>query len=248
MQAAYPDLYKSVELLDAAHGGRRIYSPVSYSPVRERQLVPIVHIEAMALAAWFPICWHADKDSHTLVAIRSLDADGGSQPPGSPETLTSLPLILRAYPFAVLEPATAGPTDSHFIEDATADRPTDIGAPIFLPDGRPGRGAQLRLRAAGAFRDARRLTDEMTDALVKASLLEPWPLDFKIGDGQLRVDNMTIVRQSAFGQPPIQQFLRQFGSTGALLLGAHRISLFRAGALVQAAQQRAAARPMPATT
>ncbi len=30
----------------------------------------------------------------------------------------------------------------------------------------------------------------------------------------------------------------QFGSAGALFLGAHRISLFRAGSLMQAAQRR----------
>jgi hypothetical protein len=78
----------------------------------------------------------------------------------------------------------------------------------------------------------------MTDALTSLDLFEPWPLDFKVDDEQLRVDEMLIVRQAAFGQPPVQQFLKQFGSAGALLLGAHRISLFRAGNLVQAAQQR----------
>jgi hypothetical protein len=238
MESNHPDFYKNIESFSAEHGGRRIYSPVSYAVVRERQIVPVVHIESLALAAWFPICWQSTPNRPELVVLRSLRADGSAQPSGSPENMSSLPLMLRAFPFAVLTPQEDATPDTRYFEDATADRPTDIGAAISLPDGRPGRGAQMRLRAVHAYVEARQLTDDMTDALTSLDLFEPWPLDFKVDDKQLRVDDMLIVRQAAFGQPPVQQFLRQFGSAGALLLGAHRISLFRAGNLVQAAQQR----------
>jgi hypothetical protein len=243
METTHPELYKNVELLDVDHGGMRIYSPASYAVVRQCQIVPIVHIEALSLAAWFPVCWRVGVTRPTLVALRTLRADGSGQPPGSPEAMSSLPLALRAYPFAVTSPD--GNTDARYIEDTSADRPTDIGAAIFQPDGRPGRGAQMRLRAVSAYLDARQLSDDMTDELARNDLLEPWPLDFKVGDDQLRVDDMLIVRQTAFGHPPIVQFLNRFGPAGALFLGAHRISLFRAGNLVQAAQQRVAT-PSPA--
>ena len=246
MVSVHPQLYKNVELLCAAHGGMRIYSPISYETVRQVQIVPIVHIEALALAAWFPICWQAQPERPALVVLRTLRADGSSQPAGSPDNMTSLPLVLRAYPFAVTPPGESAGPDARYIEDTSADRPTDIGAAIFLPDGRPGRGAQMRLRAVTAYLEAQQLSEQMTDALSSQDLLEPWPLEFKVGAEQLRVDNMLIVRQAAFGQPPIVNFLKQFGPAGALFLGAHRISLFRAGNLVQTAQQRAAA-PSPAT-
>lgn len=242
MESNRSEFYKNIEPLSAANGGRRIYSPVSYALVRERQIVPIVHIEAMALAAWFPICWQSSSSRFELVALRSLRADGSGQPPGSPENMSSLPLMLRAYPFAVATPQEDIANGAGYFEDATADRPTDIGAAILLPDGRPSRGAQMRLRAVQAYAGARQVTDDMTDMLAGLGLFEPWPLDFKADDEQLRVDDMLIVRQAAFGQPPIQQFLKQFGSAGALFLGAHRISLFRAGNLVQAAQQRSTIR------
>jgi hypothetical protein len=242
MESSHPDLYKNIEPLGAEHGGRRIYSPVSYAVVRERQIVPAVHIEALALAAWFPICWQSNATHPELVVLRSLRADGSAQPPGSPDNMSSLPLMLRAFPFAVLAPQEDAASGARYFEDATADRPTDIGAALLLPDGRPSRGAQMRLRSVQAYIEARQLTDDMTDALTSLDLFEPWPLDFKVGDEQLSVDDMLIVRQAAFGQPPVQQFLKQFGSAGALLLGAHRISLFRAGNLVQAAQQRSPAR------
>jgi hypothetical protein len=242
MESNHLDFYRNIEPLGAEHGSRRIYSPISYAAVRERQIVPIVHIEALALAAWFPICWQSNSGRPELVALRSLRPDGSAQPPGSPENMSSLPLMLRAFPFAVLTSQEDVAAGARYFEDATADRPTDIGAAILLPDGRPSRGAQMRLRSVQAYVEARQLTDDMTDALASLDLFEPWPLDFKVDDEQLRVDDMLIVRQAAFGQPPIQQFLKQFGPAGALLLGAHRISLFRAGNLVQAAQQRSPAR------
>jgi hypothetical protein len=238
MESIHQDFYKKMEPLGAEHGGTRIYSPISYAIVRDCQIVPVVHIEALALAAWFPICWRTHPKRRELVALRSLRADGSAQPSGSPENMNSLPLMLRAFPFAVLKPQEIADPDAHYFEDATADRPTDIGAAILLPDGRPGRGAQMRLRAVQAYLEARQLTDDMTNTLTSLDLFEPWPLDFKVDDEPLRVEDMLIVRQTAFGQSPIQQFLKQFGPAGALLLGAHRISLFRAGNLVQAAQQR----------
>jgi hypothetical protein len=242
---ALPQLYKNVEPLGAAHGGMRIYSPISYELVRQIQIVPIVHIEALPLAAWFPVCWQTQTERPALVALRSLRADGSSQPPGSPDNMTSLPLVLRAYPFAVTPPGANDGPDTRYLEDTSADRPTDVGAAIFLPDGRPGRGAQMRLRAVTAYHEAQQLTEQMTDVLLSQNLFEPWPLEFKVGAEQLNVENMLIVRQTAFGQTSIVNFLKQFGSAGALFLGAHRTSLFRAGNLVQSAQSRAAA---PAAT
>ncbi len=82
--------------------------------------------------------------------------------------MSSLPLMLRAYPFAVAAPQRNAAAGAQYFEDATADRPTDIGAAILLPDGRPGRGAQMRLRAVQAYVEARQITDDMTDMLASA--------------------------------------------------------------------------------
>lgn len=239
MESNQAEFYKNIVPISTAHGDMRIYAPISYAAVREIQAVPIVHIEALALAAWFPICWQSGKNLPSLIVLRSLRCDGTCQPTGSPETMTSLPLLLRAYPFAV--PLSHAPVSGDFhLDDAIADRPTDVGAPILQPDGRLGRGAQMRLRAVQAYEEARRLTDEMTNVLKANDLFEPWPLDFKIGEEQLSIGGILIIRQTAFGQASIQQFLARFGAAGALFLGAHRISLFRAGNLVQAARQKIA--------
>jgi hypothetical protein len=230
-------LYKNFGPITSKHGDMRIFAPAAYPLVREIQIVPIVYIEALALASWFPICWRAGEPRPTLVALRTLRKDGSQQPAGSPEAAASLPLVLRAYPFVTPALGTNETQDVPMIEDATADKPTDIGAPILMSNGRTGRGTEMRLRTVAAYQGALPLTEDMTNMLSKNNLLESWPLDFKIGDESLAVEDMLIVRQSAFGTAPILDFIKTFGTAGANLLGAHRLSLFRAGSLVQAARK-----------
>src|SRR6185369_2199867 len=96
-----PSLYENYRPLELSDGDKRIFAPIAYPQVRRAQLVPIVHIEALNLAAWFPICWQIKETSAVLVVLRSLLRDGSRQPSGSPELPASLPLALRAYPFVV---------------------------------------------------------------------------------------------------------------------------------------------------
>ena len=225
-------LYEQFAPLTAAQGDMRIYAPIAYPKVRLAQFVPIVHIECFALAAWFPICWKANERRPTLIVLRTLREDGSGQPVGSPGVAVSLPLALRAYPFVV----NADRQGSALIEDATPDNPTDIGATILKPDGKPGRGTEMRLRAAEGFRQALPLTEEMTDALFSEDLLEPWRLNFDNEGRMIAVENMLIVRQNELRSAKIFQFIQKFGALGAAFLGAHRISLFRAGTLLHAAK------------
>jgi hypothetical protein len=204
--------------------------------VRQAQVVPIVHIEAFALASWFPICWRDGETRPTLVVLRTLRRDGSQQPHGSPETAASLPLALRAYPFVVGAKPNGADEESVLIDDTIADRETDIGAPICTPDGRPGRGTQMRLRAAATFNAALELTERMTAALYADELLEPWRLEVDFGGDAIAAGGLLVVRPAEFDSPRLFRFIRKFGPVGASLLGAHRISLFRAGALIHLAR------------
>lgn len=233
-------LYEKCGPLTAAHGDMRIFAPIAYPKVRHAQIVPIVHIEAFALASWFPICWHVREPRPTLVVLRSLQRDGSCQPPGSPDTATSLPLALRAYPFAVGAMNGEAAQRKLLIADAIPDQPTDVGAPIMTPEGQAGRGAQMRLRAVAAFIEAAEFTDGMTEDLCKNDLLEPWRLEFDVGSRPIVVPDLLVVRAGDFNTPKIFRFIRNFGSVAASFLGAHRISLYRAGILVQAARSAAA--------
>jgi hypothetical protein len=230
-------LYEHVRPFDVADGDMRIFAPISYPRVRNVQLVPVVHSEALTLAHWFPICWLMRDGQATLVALRTLRCDGSGQPAGSPEQMASLPLALRAYPFVV-----GGLVDDaeQFFDAAIADAPSDIGAPIMTPAGKAGPGAQMKLQARAAFDQALPASQAMTDFLVANELLEPWPLDFDIDGEQVKVRDLFVLKASALASEPMHRFIADFGSIAATFLGAHRISLYRAGILVQSAKRSTA--------
>lgn len=232
-------LYNSYGPLTAAQGKTRIYAPIAYTVVRNARAVPIVHIESFSMAAWFPICWKAAQPQPILIVLRTLWEDGSHQPAGSPAVPASLPLALRAYPFVVNAGDGNGPDTQILVEEAIPDQPSDVGATILTPDGKPGRGTEMKLRAASAFRSALPLTEEMSDELSRGNLFEPWPLRAECDGTTKTVEDMLVVRPSEFQSAKIFRFIQKFGPAGATLLGAHRISLFRAGNLFQAAKSAA---------
>ena len=229
--------YENIAPLTAERGNMRIFAPTAYSAVRQAQMVPIVHVEALALASWFPICWLAGAPRPLLVVLRSLHKDGSCQPNGSPFSVPSLPLALRAYPFAVGVKETNAQSET-LIDEVIADKPADTGAPILTVDGRAGRGTQMRLRAVSAFNQALAATESMTDELQRSGLLEPWR--WEVSGAADTLADILIVRPSAFDTPRIFRFVRKFGAAGASFLGAHRLSLYRASALLQAANRAVA--------
>ena len=230
-------LYEAIRPFEPQDGSMRIFAPASYSLVRHAQLVPVVHIEAFSLAHWFPLCWLKRDGCTTLVTLRTLRSDGSGQPAGSPDTAASLPLALRAYPFVV----GAGGGDRHFLDAAIPDQPSDVGAPIMTQAGKAGPGAQLKMQALAAFDHALAVSQAMTDTLVESDLLEAWPLDFDVDGERVVVDDMFVLKASELTSVRMFQFIEKYGSAAAAFLGAHRISLFRAGSLVQAARRTAPA-------
>lgn len=227
-----PSLYDNIRTLDRSSGDSRIFAPAAYARVRSAQIVPIVYIEVLSVARWFPLCWQIVDGMTNFVALRSLFDDGARQLAGS-GSMAALPLALRAYPFVV---GAGRPTDTHLLDTDIPDRPSDVGAPIMTASGKASAGALLKLRAKAAFDEALPQTQAMTKALVANNLLEPWPLDFEIGGKIVSVPNLLVLRQGEATSPAMFQFMEAFGAPAAILLGAHRISLFRAGILFQAAR------------
>ncbi len=230
------ELYENPRRLTSDWGHSRIFAPEAYAHVRTRQLVPIAHTEALTLAAHFPICWRLQKDRFDLCILRSLLDDGRGHPARPTSATGTLPLVLRAFP--IIATAPSGGTDDIWIDDIVADRPTDIGAPLLMADGRLSRGASLRVQSAAALRQAIDQSQHFTEALVDGQLLEPWPLDFELGpDGQrVCIDDLQVVRPAAQAHAGLLRFLHAFGAEAAMFLTAHRISLFRIAILLQAAR------------
>jgi hypothetical protein len=143
---------------------------------------------------------------------------------------------LRAYPFVVGGGDTDDEQDTHLIEAAIPDQPTDIGSPILLASGKATPGTKMKLQAVAAFNNALPQTVAITEQLRRANLLEPWPLEFDVAGGRISVADLYVVKPSEFSSPGIFKIIETHGPAAATFLGAHRISLFRAGVLYQAAK------------
>jgi hypothetical protein len=86
-------------------------------------------------------------------------------------------------------------------------------------------------------------TRALTDYLVQADLLEPWPLRFNLGEGEMvDIDHLLVVAASRLEDPRIYGMINSFGVSAALFLSAHRLSLFKIGGLLTAAKSAVAAR------
>ena len=232
----WKELYESPRRLTSKWGHHRIFAPESYELVRTLQLVPIVHPEALRLAAYFPIVWRVQDDGAVLCVLRSLVAGGLGHPVKPTHAAGGLPLALRGFP--VIAAAPAGSGEEIWIDEVVADRPTDVGAPILMEDGRLSRGAVQRIQAVGKLRQAIDTTHRLTEALTRHRLLEPWPLDFELASGgrRIRFDDLLVVRPLTSPDSDLIEHLREFGIEAATFIAAHRISLFRISTLLQAAR------------
>ena len=213
---------------------RRIYAPVAYAAVRDQAVVPVVHTEAYQLAAWFPLVWRARGTEHDLVVVRALLDDQRAQPRAATRAL--LPRILQAYPFVFEATNPQGIEGGRMLEDVFADQPTDVGASITTVGGKFSRAALLRFRILDGLAGDLTTTRRIGEVLASSDLLEPWQLKFDIAGRTVEVPNLFIVRQDTFETGKLSPVLEELGAPSALVLGLHRISVFRAGALLATAR------------
>jgi hypothetical protein len=212
---------------------RRIYSPQSYASVRNTAVVPIVHSECALLASWFPLVWQCRQGNLTFVAIRALLNEERAQPPSARGLL---PLVLRSYPF-ILDPGQpATPDARRMLDDVFADAPTDIGATITTVQRKLSRGTTSRFRFLDQFASDAVETAEINQAIADLGELEPWNLKFEIDGNHVEVPDLLVMRPQAFEDGRLAPLLEQYGAPCAQMLGLHRISLFRAGALLAMAK------------
>lgn len=222
-------------MLAVQTGHHRIYAQISYRVVREFQFPPIILAEALQLAPAFPLCWKRTPNGPTLVAVRSF-LDNGLGHPGEHGRTLPLPLVLQAFPLIVPD---ADSLERHqFLFDSTiADNPTDVGAPLMLPDGKLSRAALGRAKIAVGLARYLDDADDFSRAVEDAGLLEPWPLHFDLGQGQrVAIDDLLVLAPNQLDDGIMFDLIKQYGIDAGVFLSLHRASLFRAGPLLAAAR------------
>lgn len=234
--------YQKLSPLDGNLKDARIFSPFGYRLVRECQIAPVVHSEAMRLAIWFPVVWQKDGPSYRLVVLRSLLRDGRGITEDAARNLESLPHLLFAFPLAVRNPHGDPAATKLGFDNAMCDEPTDIGSMVWDAQGNMTPGADLRRIKLTSFMQDARTTGTLSQALAQKGLLQPWPIEMDVGGTSVRVDGLFCVNPSVFTTPDLAGLLDRFGAGMAELLAAHRLSLYRINWL-RAAARRAMAQP-----
>jgi hypothetical protein len=212
---------------------RRIYAPQAYAPVRDAAAVPIVHSECLALAAWFPLVWQRRNATFEFVAIRALLNDQRAQPPAA---RALMPLLLHAYPFVLDPQGPPGPDTPKMLDDVFADTPTDVGASITTVQRRLARATTMRFRVLDRFATESVVTAAIGRALAELDAFEPWNLQFDIEGRRVGIPDLVVIKPTAFDSGQFARLLDQFGMPCAEMLALHRVSLFRAGALLAMAR------------
>jgi hypothetical protein len=233
-------LYEAPQVLTADWGHHRIYAPIAYPVVRSCGLVPIVHTEVLELAQLFPVCWAMSPSGPELCVLRTL-LSGGRAMPSARMLVSALPRVFHAYPVIVPhdDGLAAGPIS---VDAAIADEPTDVGAPLMTAGGRPTKAVSQRIRTASETGRTLQTTRALSRALHEAGLLEPWPLEFGLGDDAADLGRLMVVSRARLGDPSVYKIILSFGSDAALFLSAHWTSLFRVSALLSAAKATLAVR------
>jgi len=213
---------------------RRIYAPSSYAQVRNAAVVPVVHSECMALAAWFPLVWRRHPTGPQFVAVRALLDDQRAQPPAA---RALLPLLLHGYPF-VFDPTSSIDRDApKLFDDVFADAPTNVGATITNVNHKLTRATITRFRYLDRFAEELQPTAAVGAALADEDLLAPWPLAFDIDGRQVGVAALMMIKPEAFDAGALAAILERFGRPAATMISLHRLSLFRAGGLLAMARR-----------
>jgi hypothetical protein len=122
------------------------------------------------------------------------------------------------------------------LDDVFADAPTDIGASITTVHRKLARATTGRFRILDRFAQEATATAAIGRTLAELDVLEPWPLTFDIEGRRVGIADLAVIRPAAFDDGRFARLLEEHGSAAARMLGAHRISLFRAGVLLAMAK------------
>lgn len=229
----WQSLYEAPAQLSSDWGHHRIYAPESYPSIRALQAVPIGMGEAELLARYFPICWRKNDSRVTLVALLSLRPESQHLPPHR-----DLPMALQAYPFVVPTAETIRER-TLFVDKVFPDKPTDIGAPLVMDDGKLSGAAFSRAQLALNLASGASTTENLSEFLLTRNLLEPWPLSFDLGHGEsVKYEDYMVIAAGRLSDPAMFALVEQFGVQAGLFMGYHRISLFRINQLLMQARAK----------
>ncbi|MGE7417337.1 SapC family protein [Methylobacterium tarhaniae] len=208
-----------------------IHPLIEYPGIGDKLIMPIVAIEARALAQHYPLVWRRTGDVCELAALVSLSAPHKTSLDEDMTRGIPLPLLMGAYPLSVAPGVFPDSRGVVLIEEtvAASSRP---GMPVFLDNGAPSAEAAHRLRALEVFASDYARTAVYSRVLAERGLLVDWPLRLQIGDEGVEIEGLCVLAHPLARGEALQALVAEHGFPFAELVTLHDLSLFNMQRLV----------------
>jgi hypothetical protein len=225
-------MYESLRPLDKMIDLPRLPAPESVLPQLNPIAIPIAPIEAASMTERFPIAWRRQGELWDLVALTGLLPIQETWKPGPGDSGSRvIPLLLRAYPLAVVE-REEDETLRVMVDASALLTPWHADVRAYEPEA--GQQAlQRRLQALWTFAGSRRaLQPAFRDIAADGGFL-PWDLGFTRDGESIALEGFYYVDWEYLGSTRHQALVEHHGWLCASLLALHRMSQHRLSALLR---------------
>ena len=200
------------------HTGRSWQPYKDYAFARTRAVLPLFASEIGKSALSFPIAFLAEGEEFIPIAVSSLDNKRNLfVAPDGRWLANYVPAVLRGYPFALLDNPDGNPDGNKIMcfDEASGLLLEDTsGEPFFDETGELAKPGRKVLEFLSALEGQRAPTLQACAALTEAKLIVPWDITLKTDDGELKVNGLYKIDDTALTALPAAAFegLRQAGA------------------------------------
>lgn len=206
-----------IALSRAEHVDKYFQPRQGYRFAANEQVVPVLIAELAKLLPYYTLGFIQQGDDIHPVALTGL---GGERNlylhPDGRWLANYVPSVLRAYPFRVAK-ADNGQQVLAIEQESLVDDPS--AQPLFNHEGHLAKKVQQTLDFLTQCDQNRQVTTAACQALKKAGVIEPWPLQVERGEGQepLKMQGLYRINEPALNQLDAESFANLRGH-GALPL------------------------------
>ena len=223
-------MYQALRPLEKASDLARMPALEDLLPGSNPISVPVAPVEVPLLMERFPIAWRRDGGTWNLVAITGLVPEQGSWRPAHGDSGSRvIPLILRAYPLAIVDGRDAE-TLPVLVDEMGLLAPGTLG--VEFDEERAEADLDYRLQALWTFGNSRASLLGLYEEIDAAAGFKPWTLSFKGENRNLALEGFWIVDWDFIGSPAHAGIVERHGWPAASLISMHRISTHRINALL----------------
>jgi len=224
------------------HANKHYLPRQGYSFAADQQAIPILLAELSNLLPHYPLAFTHQDNTYQPIALNGLGGGQNLYVNHDGKWLAGyVPAFIRSHPFRIL------PSDNKQVLCIQEDHLVDNsqGEPLFDEENNLTKPVQDTLNFLNECDKNRKVTQNACDALIKAGVIEKWPLQVKQAEGQepLQIDGLYRISEKALNELDGETFTG-LRSNGALALAyAQLFSMNQIDQLAERAKYHARQQP-----